>query len=325
MKMRACHSERSEESRSRLKGILRLRLRMTLMVILALAVSACGGDKKAAPLPTEVGSAKVERGGIAQEVLFTGNITAKDFVEVFPRGHGRVSKKLLKEGDPVKKGEAILLIDRDEVGFSFKPLALDSPIDGYVGAINVDEGAFVYDRTVFNASPAAVVVQPGPMRVKLDVPERYLDSISVGAPVTMIVDTLGGAKYEGSIAARSPVVSDKTRTARVEVEVQNTDGRLRHGMFGRLKLAVDKRDGVIVAPLSAVSWEGEKTIVYQIVDGKVRRVEVKPGMRNGEQVEILDGLSEGWEVATGRLIDLEDGEAVTVKEEKTQEAEKPRS
>jgi len=182
-----------------------------------------------------------------------------------------------------------------------------------VGAINVDVGSYVYDRTVFNASPVAVVVRPGPMRVKLDVPERYLDSIVPGTEVAMVVDTLGGAEYTGKIVTQSPVVDDRTRTANVELEVENADGRLRHGMFGRMKLVVERRDDVLSVPLGSVSWEGEKTIVYRLEGGEVRRVEVKPGLRNSSKVEIAGGVSEGDRVVVGGLIDLENGEKVEVR------------
>ncbi len=94
-----------------------------LVVALAVLFAAgCSGGKKKEATPRVVDAAEVSRGSIAREVMFTGNIVAKDYAEVFSRAHGRVSKKLLKEGDPVKKGEAILTIDRDEVGYSFKPL-----------------------------------------------------------------------------------------------------------------------------------------------------------------------------------------------------------
>ncbi|MFH0800088.1 MAG: efflux RND transporter periplasmic adaptor subunit [Pseudomonadota bacterium] len=277
---------------------------------------SCSGRGKAPPAPQEVGSSDITRGTIERTVLFTGNIVAQDAVNVYARGSGKVTKKLLKEGDRVKRGQGILIVDRDEVGYTFRPLEVDSPIDGFVGTINVDVGAYVYDRSIAGQQlPVAVVVRPGAMRVKLDIPERYLEAIRPGAPVTMIVDTLGGAEYRGTIVTESPVVNEKTRTANVEVEIPNTDGRLRHGMFGRMKLAVEHRDGVLIAPIAAVSWEGEKTIVYRIADGKVHRIEVKPGLRNTVNVEILEGLAEGDRVATGRLIDLEEGEVVNVRAE----------
>ncbi|HPQ81944.1 MAG TPA: efflux RND transporter periplasmic adaptor subunit, partial [bacterium] len=138
-------------------------------------------------------------------------------------------------------------------------------------------------------------------------------SIVPGTEVAMVVDTLGGAEYTGKIVTQSPVVDDRTRTANVELEVENADGRLRHGMFGRMKLVVERRDDVLSVPLGSVSWEGEKTIVYRLEGGEVRRVEVKPGLRNSSKVEIAGGVSEGDRVVVGGLIDLENGEKVEVR------------
>ena len=300
----------ARDSKFRTAGAARALIAMAAACALA---AGCGGGKKAAPALDEVEAAKAARGSIGRSVLFTGNILAKDAVDVYPRANGKVTKKLLKEGDPVKRGQAILLIDRDEVGYSFKPLAVESPIDGFVGTIDVDVGTYVYDRSVFSQKPVAVVVHPGPMRVRIDVPERYLDAIKLGTKVEMKVDALGEEKYDGTIVTSSPVVDEKTRTARIEIDVPNSDGRLRHGMFGRIDLVVEQHDGVIVVPAKAVSWEGDKQFVYRLSDGRVHRVQVKPGLRNEEDVEIVEGLDEGVDVAVGNLLQLEDGEAVTVK------------
>ena len=118
--------------------------------------------------------------------------------------------------------------------------------------------------------------------------------------------------YKGKIVTSSPVVNEKTRTANIEVEVENTDGRLRHGMFGRMKLVVDRHSGVLVVPINAISWEGEKQFAYKVTDGKVRRTEVKVGMRNDVHVEITYGAAENDLLAVGDLIDLKDGEPVII-------------
>lgn len=285
-----------------------------LFVALAIIFSVQSCKKHKVELkPQEIEAAKAVGGTIERKVLFTGNIVAKDAVNVFPRGNGRVAKKLLKEGDPVKKGQGILLIDRDDIGYTFKPLMVDSPIDGYVGSILVDVGSFVYDRTVFSEKPVAVVVRPGTMRVKLDIPERYLGVVLPGTEVTMKVDSLDGDGYKGTIITSSPVVDEKTRTANVEIEVPNTDGRLRHGMFGRMNLVVERHDDVLIVPVNAISWEGEKQFVYKVTDGKVYRTQVKIGMRNDVHVEILEGVAENDVIAVGDLIDLKDGEPVAIK------------
>lgn len=269
---------------------------------------ACGARHKAPPQTKEVSAVNIAMGTIEREVLFTGNVVAQSAYEVFPRATGKISKKLLNEGDAVKKGEAILAIDRDEIGFKFKPLFVDSPTDGLVGTISVDVGTNVGPEKA-----VAVVVKPGDMKVKLDVPERYLEVITPGTDVTMIVDSLGGKKFAGTISAKSPVVNEKTRTANVEIVLPNQDGILRHGMFGRMKLVVERHSDVIVAPNASISWEGDKQFVYKIEDGKVKRTQVKVGIRNDAHVEVLEGIIEGDVLATDNLIELKDGESVNIK------------
>lgn len=284
-----------------------------MIALIALLVASCGGRGKGTAPAQETDATKVTRGTIEKTVLFTGNIVAKDAVDVYPRASGTVSKKLLKEGDPVKKGQGILEIDRDEIGYSFKPMIVDSPIDGFVGSIDVDVGAHVYDRSVLSQKPAAVVVRPGTMRVKLAIPERYLGAILPGTDMSMKVDSLGDEPFSGTITTSSPVVDEETRTANVEAEVENTDGRLRHGMFGRIYLVVDRRADTLIVPNGAISWEGDRQFVYKIKDGSVHRTEVRVGMRNDLHVEITEGVAEGDLLAVGSLIDLKDGEKVLIR------------
>lgn len=287
---------------------------MISLVLFVLAAAACGGAK-APQGPREISAAKLERGTIERRVLFTGNIVAQDAFDIYPRAAGKVSQKLLKEGDEVKRNQPILLVERDEVGYTFKPLPVVSLADGLVGTIAVDVGSYVEP-----SRPVATVVRPGNMRVKLDVPERYLGVILPGTDVSMAVDSLNGDTYRGTIVTSSPVVDERTRTAKVEVEVPNTDGRLRHGMFGRLNLVVEQRPDTLSLPLDAISWEGEKQFVYRLKGNKLERREVKPGLRNDTHVEILEGLTEGDRVAVGDLLDLKDGEPVKIAPVKNQES-----
>jgi membrane fusion protein, multidrug efflux system len=282
-------------------------MKIAMLPLLAVLAAACHGGPKAMPPPKQIQAATVEKGSIERRVLFTGSIEAQDAVQVYPRALGKVSKKLLKEGDPVKKGQAILLMDRDEIGYTFRAMPVESPIAGLVGTIAVDVGANVGPQDA-----VATVVRPGDIRVKLDVPERYLPTIAPGTAVSLTVDSLGGKVFPGSIATVSPVVDHKTRTARVEITVANGDGSLRHGMFGRMNLVVERRDGTLTVPMGAISWEGDKQFVYRVADGKVARRPVTVGLRNDTHVEITEGVAAGDVVAIGDLLDLKEGEPVTV-------------
>lgn len=280
---------------------------VAITLFLFIFTASCSGRNKSASKLKEVSASTIVRGEIERNVLFTGNIVAQDAFDIYPRAAGKISKKLLKEGDPVKRDQPILMVERDEIGYTFKQMPIVSLVDGVVGTISVDVGSFV-DPT----RPVATVVRPGKMRVKLDVPERYLEAINPGTEVKMSIDSLGGDTYNGKIITSSPVVNPKTRTANVEAEVPNTDGRLRHGMFCRMNLIVEHHADALTVPMDAISWEGENQFVYKIKDGKLERAQVKTGLRNDVHVEILDGVAEGDQVVHGDLLSLKDGEMVSI-------------
>lgn len=285
-----------------------MRTKITIVVaLIALFAAACGEKKTTTEAPS-ISTAKASMGTIEKTVMFSGSIDAADAVDVFPKATGKISGKILKEGDAVKKGDTIMLIDRDEIGLKFKPLPVDSPIDGFIGAINVDVGANVDTDT-----NVAKVVRPGKMRVKLDIPERYLNTIIPGTEVKLTVDTLDNKTFDGNIATLGAALDERTRTARVEVDVPNPDNILRHGMFGRMNLVTERKDNVLSVPNETISWEGDKQFVYKVNGDKVERRQVKVGLRNETHVEIAEGVSEGDTLAASNLIDLKDGETVKIK------------
>jgi multidrug efflux pump subunit AcrA (membrane-fusion protein) len=280
-----------------------------ILLIPALAFTACygGGAKKA--LKREIESAAAVKGTVSSEVMLMASIEAKDFAEIFPRGPGKVIKRALEDGQPVKKGDTILLTQRDEVGYTFKPAPVVSTIDGYIGRVMVDVGASVDVNT-----PVASVVNPDRMRLKIDLPEIYLPDIEPGQKIDFTTDTLPGEKFTGEITSVSQAIDLKNRTGRIELVCDNPNHRLVHGMFAKLLLPVETHENAVMIPLSAVSWEADKQFVYKVIDGRIKRAEVKAGIRNSKNVEIVSGVEEGDVVAAGDLITLNDGEEVVTEQ-----------
>ena len=129
----------------------------------------------------------------------------------------------------------------------------------------------------------------------------------------MIVDSLGGEAFKGKSRRRARWSTTRRGPPASRLSCPAPTDRLRHGMFGRMNLVVERRDGVLVVPTEAISWEGDKQFVYRVADGKVNRQQVTVGLRNDTHVEIASGLAEGDVVAVGDLLELKEGEAVTVK------------
>lgn len=106
---------------------------------------------------------------------------------------------------------------------------LRSPVDGIIAEKRIDVGARLGDGGV-----AFVVLQLSPVRLRFDVPERYLSRIRVGDRVTARVDPYPNEAFEGTIKIVGGVIDPKTRTMFAEAEFANRDGRLRPGLFARV-------------------------------------------------------------------------------------------
>lgn len=267
------------------------------------------GHKKEEALKKGVQTVKVERKNISQFIKLTGSIEAKEFAEIFPRGPGKVIKKILKDGDPVKKDQSILLTMRDEVGFTFKPAPVVSTINGFVGRIFVDVGESVDVNT-----PVANVVQPSQMEVKIDMPESHIPDIKTGEKIEFGTDTLPGDRFVGTITSVSKAIDLNNRAARIEILVDNPDHKLVHGMFAKMELPLVTHENVICIPQDAVGWEAEKQFAYKVENGRIKKAQIKTGIRNTTSIEVTEGLNEGDIIAVADLINLRDGEEVNTVE-----------
>ncbi len=111
---------------------------------------------------------------------------------------------------------------------------LRSPVDGIIAEKRIDVGARLGDAGV-----AFVVVQISPLKLRFQVPERYLGRIEAGDRVTARVDPYPDEAFEGTIKTIGGIVDPKTRTMFAEAEFANRDGRLIPGLFARVEARLD--------------------------------------------------------------------------------------
>ncbi|HYI11563.1 MAG TPA: efflux RND transporter periplasmic adaptor subunit [Thermoanaerobaculia bacterium] len=114
---------------------------------------------------------------------------------------------------------------RQQIGDS----TLRAPVDGIVAEKRTDVGAHLGDGGV-----AFVFVQLSPLRLRFQVPERYLGRINTGDKVTAQVDPYPNENFVGTIKTVGGIIDPKTRTMFAEAEFANRDGRLRPGLFARV-------------------------------------------------------------------------------------------
>lgn len=106
-----------------------------------------------------------------------------------------------------------------------------APFDGVVAERRVDPG-----ERLSEASVAYVITQLQPLRVRFELPERYLTAVKQGQEIRTRVDAYPGEIFSGNLTRISRVVRADNRSFLAEAELPNRDLRLRPGMFARVEL-----------------------------------------------------------------------------------------
>src|SRR5580658_9773412 len=181
-----------------------------------------------------------------------------------------------------------------------------APFDGVITKRFVDNGSLVEAGTSSNTGPVVELAQSDLLRLRFPVPEAETPLVHVGGGVGIAVDALHRV-FAGKIARDSWDIDRSTRTMIVEVDVPNSEGVFKAGMYASVTLSVQDADGVLAIPLQALSAGDAPTVLVVGKDNRVEAREVVVGMRTASLAEIRSGLSEGDLVVVGDRSGLDPG------------------
>jgi len=188
-----------------------------------------------------------------------------------------------------------------------------APIGGVIAERMVKTG-----NLVTQYQPLFVIDDFDPLWAVLHVPERELNLLSPGQTAELEVDAYPGVEFSGEVLRISPVVDAATGTFRAIVSFSDQSGRLRPGLFGRVKVVHDRRGDVpLVAHEALISEDGETAVFIARNDADndgmtVERRVIETGYQSESGVEVLNGLNEGEQVVTAGKSSLRDGAGITI-------------
>lgn len=195
-------------------------------------------------------------------------------------------------------------------------LQVRAPFDGIVTERNVHPGSLVGPATSSSVAtiPMVRVEKIASLRLVVPVPEKYATGINLGSRVDFSVPAFPSQTFAGTIARVAHSVEVKTRTMPVELDVNNSDGRLSSGMFPEVLWPVHRTEPTLFVPVSAVARTTEATFVIRIRGGNTEWVNVQTGELDGKSIEVFGGLREGDEVAVRGTDELRAGTQVVTKQ-----------
>ncbi len=172
----------------------------------------------------------------------------------------------------------------------------------------VAEGALVAEN-----APLLSIVELNPLRSIIFVAEKDYGRLEVGLRADLATDAYPGERFVARVARIAPVFEPGSRQARVELVVDNPDGRLKPGMFVRATVALETVDDAVIVPFAAVTSRDDEEGVFITDDAgdQVRWVAVELGIREGNRVQIRAPALKGRVVTLGQQL-IDDGSKISI-------------
>ena len=176
---------------------------------------------------------------------------------------------------------------------------ITAPFSGILGLRQISPGTLVSPGT-----PVTTLDDITLIKLDFSVPERYLVTITPGQEIVSQAAAYAGEEFRGVVKTIDSRVNPVTRSIIVRAEVPNPDGKLKPGMLLTADLVSNLTTSLSV-PEKAVITVGEENFIFRLgAEDIVSRVKITVGRRYGDQVEILDGLSEGDKIVTSGILRL---------------------
>ena len=182
-----------------------------------------------------------------------------------------------------------------------------APFAGAVKEKQVAVGQYVRPNT-----PLMTLVKTDPLRLKIEIPERMAPWIRKGQVVDVLIEAFDNRKFRGEVWRISPTVDQTKRTFIVEALVSNPGTELKSGSYARAHVPTEKLERIHLVPSRAVVYVFGTNKAYVVKNQVIEARDLKLGDRFDQDVEVVEGLEDGEQVATSQLTRLDTGVKVRV-------------
>lgn len=188
-------------------------------------------------------------------------------------------------------------------GAASRTVPVSAPLGGYVARLSVVQGAFVTPEAVLYE-----IVDPSRVYVVASVPESRAREVTLGQAARFLVGDVDAVGIAGKIDLIYPELDRNARSVKLRLSLDNAQGHISPGQFGRVELAL-AADPTVAVPRDAVIDTGRGA--YLFIDegqGHFRAAPIEAGAALADdELEIRQGVVAGERVVSGAafLLDSE--------------------
>jgi RND family efflux transporter MFP subunit len=221
--------------------------------------------------------------------------------------------KLYEAKYEIESSQSKVKASLSEVELSQSNLAktnLIAPSDGILAEIIIKSGDYITPQDV-----VAKFISDKGTNFEVDIPEKDVYKLSIGQQVTINCDSYQGKDFLGKLTEIAPTVKERTRTSMIKVSVENEEGLLRSGMFGRGVILLKELKNVLLVPSDSIVSLNDNAFLVPVVTPDYRTpgegiIMMRPcqlGEKLTDKTVIEQGLQIGELVVTETQGQLSDG------------------
>ena len=192
----------------------------------------------------------------------------------------------------VKKGDIIVKLQNKTI---------IAPFAGSIGTRGISSSSLGTDSIIVTLDDAEKIL------CDLQIPEVFAAVLKKDLRVNAKFQAYKDKLYNGKIISHASRVNSQTRSILAKAQIDNKDLSILPGSLLNIELIYNEKEALSAADTSII-FEDEKKFVYKILDNnKLERTEVIIGIRKGENIEILKGLSANDRIVKEGLTRLSNG------------------
>jgi HlyD family secretion protein len=209
--------------------------------------------------------------------------------------------------------EAVAQADEQRLRAIHEYTRIVAPYNSIVTERNIDAGHLVQPGKNAADKPLFVVAQADTVRVFVDVPEADAGLVSANCEAAIRIPSAGNRVVPGKVTRTAWLLNPTTRTLRAEVDVVNPEGTLRPGMYVIADLKVAERPDCFALPRTAILMKEQQAFCLTVdAANTIVRTPIVTGIRAGEEVEIVSGLSGNERIIPANVAAYREGQVVEV-------------
>ena len=189
---------------------------------------------------------------------------------------------------------------------NYEKTIIRAPFEGMITAMNLKIGEYYQGATTIDKKPFVQIIDLKKRLIKGEIDEIDLQKVTIGNSARVKIPALKSRIFNARVTNVVPFVStakDQDRTSQIELEIidarddNGLDLLIPVGASADVEIISETKNNVKILPSGVMFGSGKSRSLYKIINGRLKKSEVKLGTGNYERVEVLSGIEDGDLVA----------------------------